>query len=125
MREPIATTLRWEVWERDDFRCQHCGTRNRLTIDHIVPVIGGGRNTLENLQTLCHRCNAKKGPRPNRVPDPQRLSAVKAAADVHARRTRRLNNAIRAAHAAGHSLRTIAEAAGVSHEQVRRVIHRR
>lgn len=44
-------------------------------------------------------------------------AAAKAAA-AHAALVR----AIREAHAEGHSLRSIAEAAGVSHEQVRRLV---
>jgi 5-methylcytosine-specific restriction endonuclease McrA len=31
-----------------------------MTIDHIVPKSKGGKNTLENLQPMCHTCNTKK-----------------------------------------------------------------
>lgn len=57
----MSDALRWEVFERDDFRCLHCGTRRLLTVDHIVPKVAGGSNDLSNLQTLCRSCNSRKG----------------------------------------------------------------
>lgn len=62
-RVAIPVALRWEVWERDNFTCQHCGTRRFLSIDHIAPVSRGGPTTSDNLQTLCTRCNSQKGAR--------------------------------------------------------------
>lgn len=32
-----------------------------LEIDHIIPIAKGGKSTYDNLQTLCHRYNIKKG----------------------------------------------------------------
>lgn len=46
--------------------CQYCGSRNELTIDHIVPVsvTGQKRNkNLANKQVLCRTCNQSKGSR--------------------------------------------------------------
>ncbi len=40
--------------------CVHCGSREKLTIDHIVPVAQGGTDRKDNLQALCRSCNAKK-----------------------------------------------------------------
>lgn len=60
-KQPIPQSLRWEVWERDDFTCQGCGARQRLTIDHIIPESAGGTLDPENLQTLCKSCNSAKG----------------------------------------------------------------
>lgn len=60
----IPPALRWEVWERDNFTCRQCGARRFLTCDHIVPESLGGPTTLANLQTLCERCNCRKGARP-------------------------------------------------------------
>ena len=57
----IPPELRWAVWERDDFTCRHCGVRQFLTADHVVPESAGGPTILENLQTLCGTCNCKKG----------------------------------------------------------------
>ncbi len=60
-KRPIAKETRWEVWGRDNFTCKHCGSRKNLALDHIHPEVEGGSNNLENLQTLCHSCNSKKG----------------------------------------------------------------
>jgi hypothetical protein len=47
--------------ERDGYSCRICGSENDITIDHIVPVIKGGKNYLDNLQLLCRSCNSRKG----------------------------------------------------------------
>lgn len=62
-KEPIPVDLRWEVWERDNFTCRHCGIRRYLVIDHLHPESKGGQMTLDNLQTLCRSCNSRKGDR--------------------------------------------------------------
>jgi 5-methylcytosine-specific restriction endonuclease McrA len=48
---------------RDNFECAYCGTNRELTIDHIIPVCQGGKNTWENCITACRECNNKKGRR--------------------------------------------------------------
>lgn len=45
---------------RDGFDCRTCGVSSELQIDHIVAVINGGTNDLDNLQLLCRACNGKK-----------------------------------------------------------------
>lgn len=62
-KEKIPDSVRWAVWERDNFTCLHCGTRKNLTVDHIHPESKGGEATLENCQTLCKSCNSRKGAR--------------------------------------------------------------
>lgn len=57
----INLNLRWEVMERDNFTCKKCGARRFLHVDHIYPESKGGEATLDNLQTLCRRCNISKG----------------------------------------------------------------
>ncbi len=44
-------------------RCLCCGKRRKMTPDHVVPVVKGGRNVIENLQPLCLSCNSSKGAR--------------------------------------------------------------
>lgn len=60
-KEPIPAELRWRVWERDEFTCRNCGARQHLSVDHVIPESAGGPMTLDNLQTLCKRCNSSKG----------------------------------------------------------------
>lgn len=60
-KQPIPEEIRWAVWERDNFTCRECGSRKRLTVDHIYPEVLGGETSMENCQTLCKKCNSKKG----------------------------------------------------------------
>lgn len=80
--------IRLAVFQRDGFVCLHCGwapvvpadydgTRTigemyvcpktgkfrcrLLELDHVYPHILGGKFRVENLQTLCNSCNARKG----------------------------------------------------------------
>jgi 5-methylcytosine-specific restriction endonuclease McrA len=56
---------RKNVLRRDGHRCQYCGDRDALTIDHVLPRSRGGSDTWENLVAACARCNSRKG---NRTP---------------------------------------------------------
>lgn len=62
-RRRMSQKVRRAVYERDGHVCLHCGSTEKLTVDHIFPVSRGGADDLSNLQTLCHSCNAKKGAR--------------------------------------------------------------
>lgn len=59
----IGRALSKAVFERDSYRCVHCGTHLDLSCDHIIPESKGGPTRIENLQTLCRPCNARKGNR--------------------------------------------------------------
>jgi 5-methylcytosine-specific restriction endonuclease McrA len=51
---------------RDRFTCQYCAATpesDRLTIDHVVPRIQGGKTLWENAMTCCIPCNTRKGGR--------------------------------------------------------------
>lgn len=56
----VALT-RMNVFKRDNFRCQYCGTDRDLTLDHVIPRSKGGKSSWNNLVTACKRCNAGKG----------------------------------------------------------------
>jgi 5-methylcytosine-specific restriction endonuclease McrA len=62
-RSPAFT--RFNVFLRDGFACQYCGSGNRdlLTFDHVIPRARGGRTTWENIVAACSPCNLKKGGR--------------------------------------------------------------
>jgi len=73
--------LRKRVYRRDNYKCVSCGWQppdipedyngryalydynysRCLEIDHIQPQSKGGTNCMDNLQTLCSKCNMSKG----------------------------------------------------------------
>lgn len=62
----INLTIRFTVLQRDNFSCRACGAspaKNpevELHIDHILPWSRGGETVIDNLQTLCSKCNLGK-----------------------------------------------------------------
>lgn len=62
---------RQNIFKRDSFRCVYCGTRDHLTLDHVIPRSRGGRESWHNLVTACQRCNTIKGDRTPQEADMQ------------------------------------------------------
>ena len=60
-RPPAFT--RFNLFLRDAFACQYCGSSEELTFDHVIPRSRGGRTTWENIVTACAPCNLTKGGR--------------------------------------------------------------
>jgi 5-methylcytosine-specific restriction endonuclease McrA len=57
---------RANVYARDEYKCQYCGTKCRtdeLTYDHVLPRSKGGTTVWENIVSCCYDCNSKKGGR--------------------------------------------------------------
>ncbi|MFJ2187817.1 HNH endonuclease [Kitasatospora sp. NPDC087861] len=54
------SSRRVRVLTRDRWRCQRCGARSELEVDHLVPVAQGGSWEPENLWTLCKACHRMK-----------------------------------------------------------------
>src|SRR3546814_5784228 len=62
---------RFNLFLRDRFACQYCGSGKDLTFDHVVPRRLCGRTTWENVATACAPCNLKTGgrtPQQARIP---------------------------------------------------------
>lgn len=53
-------SLRRAILDRDGHRCVRCGSDDRVSVDHIVPVAKGGPGEMSNGQTLCHACHVGK-----------------------------------------------------------------
>lgn len=62
----INWRIRFIVMRRDNFKCKNCGRSPAtdpsiiLHVDHIKAWANGGETVLENLQTLCSKCNIGK-----------------------------------------------------------------
>ena len=61
-QKTVAFT-RFNLFLRDDFRCQYCGGKGDLTFDHVVPRASGGVTSWENVVAACSPCNLRKGSR--------------------------------------------------------------
>ncbi|WP_374942079.1 HNH endonuclease [Sphingomonas sp.] len=69
---------RFNLFLRDRFTCQYCGSPKDLTFDHVVPRAQGGRTTWENVVTACAPCNLKKGGRtPKQARMPLHLEPIR------------------------------------------------
>lgn len=82
-RKPVSKRTRFEVFKRDRFTCQYCGSKPPevvLHLDHIVPVVEGGSNDTTNLVTSCQDCNLGKSDVPlgevRPVPSADTLAAM-------------------------------------------------
>lgn len=67
-RKRVAFT-RYNVFLRDDFRCQYCGEEfdaKDLTFDHVVPKSRGGVSSWSNIVSSCAEDNLRKA---NRTPE--------------------------------------------------------
>ena len=61
-RRPAFT--RFNVFLRDRFTCQYCGSKTvaeHLTFDHVIPKARGGRTSWSNVVAACEPCNLRKG----------------------------------------------------------------
>ena len=61
-----ARELRASQWwkrKRASGLCHHCGGKfaaKNLTMDHLVPIIRGGKSTKGNLVLSCKKCNSDR-----------------------------------------------------------------
>ncbi len=60
IRPQFWNIIRRSVLERDRHRCQICGSRENLSVHHIIPLSDGGDSRSVNLQVLCHACHQHK-----------------------------------------------------------------
>ncbi len=62
----IARALRGSAWwkrKRATGRCYYCRAHvspGNLTMDHLIPLVRGGRSTRNNIVAACKECNSRK-----------------------------------------------------------------
>ncbi len=61
-RKRVAFT-RFNLFLRDGFCCQYCGSKRELTFDHVLPRSKGGVTSWENVVAACAPCNMRKANR--------------------------------------------------------------
>lgn len=60
-RRVIPTSVKLEVWARDEGKCVICGAKDELHFDHDLPFSKGGTSLVaENVQLMCAHHNLQK-----------------------------------------------------------------
>lgn len=65
-KRDVVRFSRANIFLRDHHVCQYCGgsvPKTQLTLDHIIPIVQGGKKNWENIVTACKSCNQQKGGR--------------------------------------------------------------
>src|SRR6185295_6125222 len=65
-KKHIVRFSRANIFLRDGHMCQYFGrefSKSQLTLDHVIPIVQGGRKCWENIVTACKPCNQRKGGR--------------------------------------------------------------
>jgi len=63
-RKGTHTPAQWDALQAFcRHQCVRCGVSDcELVKDHILPIYRGGSDSIDNIQPLCRKCNASKGP---------------------------------------------------------------
>ena len=75
-KKQLIRFSRANIFVRDQQTCQYCGgkfPKSYLTLDHVIPVVQGGKKSWENIVTACKPCNQQKG---GRTPHQANLSLI-------------------------------------------------
>lgn len=55
------TTAQWlALVEQYQGRCAYCGAKEKLEVEHKIPLSRGGTNDISNIVPACRRCNRRK-----------------------------------------------------------------
>ena len=64
VRSVYKRRVEWKnrnVLVRDNYTCVYCGSKEKMTVDHVHPQCKGGKDTFENTVAACWKCNNRKG----------------------------------------------------------------
>ncbi len=57
-----VTASEWiEALDVFDGRCAYCGVRDKMAVEHVIPISAGGANDISNVVPACGSCNFVKG----------------------------------------------------------------
>ncbi len=87
--DKTVTFSRLNLYRRDRYTCQYCGSRpgsKELTIDHVQPRSRGGGLNWQNCVLACLACNKRKG---NRTPEEAGMKLSAKPIEPHWRKIRR------------------------------------
>lgn len=62
-REKYTVEERKIFYDKSNGHCQLCGRKislDSMTLDHVIPLSKGGKDTMENIQSACSICNRMK-----------------------------------------------------------------
>ncbi|MFA5999982.1 MAG: HNH endonuclease [Candidatus Paceibacterota bacterium] len=68
---------RWNIFSRDQNTCQYCGekfSRDKLSLDHVVPKSRCGLTIWTNIVCACYDCNLKKE---NKTPEEAKMHLIR------------------------------------------------
>lgn len=69
----------YALCEKHAFRCVMCGvTPEKLSPDHMIPLVKGGSNKIDNIAPVCLTCNLSKGTRITVWPQPPKVRRPRA-----------------------------------------------
>jgi hypothetical protein len=79
-RSKIPETIQEQVRQRANYLCEYCHASEqyqyvRFTVEHVIPIAGGGTNHFDNLALACFHCNRRKSDNLVAI-DPQSQSEV-------------------------------------------------
>jgi 5-methylcytosine-specific restriction endonuclease McrA len=60
--DELLTSTEWlAILTEANGHCHYCGKEAKLTIDHVIPLSRGGKDTKNNVVAVCKHCNSSKG----------------------------------------------------------------
>jgi len=49
-----------DIKEKYGNKCLKCGSKENISMDHVIPLAKGGEHDVKNIQPLCRHCNSVK-----------------------------------------------------------------